>query len=77
MLSIDYGLLVSAYKDGLNNKLVYVLTNLSEQHIQIDLGENDDVMVYTTSAGKDLMFSIQKANKVNVPERSVITIVSK
>ncbi len=73
--SPENGLLVSAYKDLKNGRLVHVLTNLSEQAIIVNMGGSDDVKSYTTDKNSDMEYSTQKSNRIEVPERSVVTIV--
>lgn len=73
--SIENGVLVSAYKDKKKDRLVFVFTNLSEQQRNIDIGPTYQVNVYTTSEDYDLEFSNQKANKISVPKRSVVTVI--
>jgi O-glycosyl hydrolase len=74
--SVD-GILVTAYKDVKEKRLVYVLTNLSEQQSHINLGHSGEVKAYTTDEDSDLEFSIQKAHQVSLPARSVTTLVLK
>jgi len=69
------GILVTAYKDLKEKRLVYVLTNLSEQQVHINLGHSGEVKAYTTDEDSDMKFSIQKAHQVNLPARSVTTLV--
>ena len=70
------GLLVSAYKDPKNTTLVYVLTNLSDKEMQLDLGPKKKVKSYTTDKSHDLGFTMQDLNKVIVPARSVVTVLN-
>ncbi len=69
------GLLVSAYKDLKNGRLVYVLTNLSEKATTVSIGGSDEIKSYTTDKNSDMGYTTQRSNKIAVPERSVVTIV--
>jgi len=73
--SPENGLLVSAYTDLKDERLVYVVTNLSEEPATINIGGSFEVLTYTTDKNSDLGYSMQMSNKVKVPERSVLTIV--
>jgi len=69
------GILVTAYKDVSKKRLVYVLTNLSEHPTLVDLGYSGQVRSYTTDEDSDLEFSIQESSQVQLPARSVTTLV--
>ena len=73
--SAENGVLVSAYKDSANEKLVYVVTNLSEEPATISIGGSFAVKTYTTDRNSDLEYSTQMSGKIHVPERSVLSIV--
>jgi hypothetical protein len=73
--SPENGVLVSAYKDSANEKLVYVVTNLSEEPSTISIGGSKEVKTYTTDRNSDLEYSTQMSGKIHVPERSVLSIV--
>lgn len=70
------GLLVSAYKDPKNTTLVFVLTNLSEKEMQLDLGQKKKVKSYTTDKSHDLGFAMQDLSKIIIPARSVVTVLN-
>ncbi len=74
--SIEDGLLVSAYKDVQNGNLVYVFTNLSQENMDVDFGQGKEVKTYTTNALHNLGFSIQQADRVRIPARSVVTVLN-
>jgi len=69
------GILVSAYKDPQNERMVWVLTNLSERQTYVNLGPHDEVSTYTTDKDSDLEFSVQLARRITLPERSVVSVV--
>jgi hypothetical protein len=73
--SPENGVLVSAYKDSANEKLVYVVTNLSKEPVTISIGGSFQVKTYTTDRNSDLGYSTQMSGKIHVPERSVVSIV--
>ncbi|MCK5704087.1 MAG: hypothetical protein KAI29_23195 [Cyclobacteriaceae bacterium] len=73
---IEDGLLVSAYKDVQNGNLVYVLTNLSQENMNVDIGQDKKIKTYTTDADNNLGFSFQKSNKVKIPARSGVTVLN-
>jgi hypothetical protein len=73
--SPENGLLVSAYQDFETGTLVYVLTNLSEQAVAVSLGGSEQVGCYTTDQQSDMKHSVQMANKLAVPGRSVVTVL--
>jgi len=73
--SIENGLLISAFKNKTNDGLIYILTNLSQEKKQIDLGMHEDVSMYITSEDQNLEHHVAKANKLIIPQRSVVTIV--
>ena len=70
-----YGLLVSAYKDLEKGTLVYVLTNLSEQASTVSIGGSEKILCYTTDHDSDMEYSIQESNKIEIPARSVVTLL--
>lgn len=74
--SSENGILVSAYKDEADGKLVYVLTNLSEEDVTINIGGSYEVKTYTTDRHSDLRYSSQKSGKIHVPGRSLVSIVN-
>lgn len=69
------GILATAYQHVRNKRLVYVLTNLSEHQALINLGHSGKVRSYTTDEDSDLEFSVQKASRITLPARSVVTLV--
>jgi O-glycosyl hydrolase len=69
------GLLVSAYQDLEKGPLIYVLTNLSEQASTVSMGGSEQVRCYTTDHDSDMEYSIQRTDKIVIPERSVVTIL--
>lgn len=73
--SIEDGVLVSAYKDPKKGKMVFVFTNLSGEKQNINIGPTQTVDVYTTSEDYNLGYSKQKANKIMMPKRSVVTVI--
>lgn len=73
--SIKNGLLASAYLNERNNDLVFVLTNLSEDDLTVDLGCAENVKVYTTSTTKSLELTLQNAKNIKLKARSVASIV--
>jgi len=73
--SLENELLASAYQDLETGTLVYVLTNLSEQAVAVRLGGSEMVGCYTTDQQSDMKHSVQMANKLAVPGRSVVTIL--
>jgi O-glycosyl hydrolase len=73
--SPENGLLASAYLDLVKDKVVYVLTNLSEKPVTVNIGGSDQVSSYTTDKNSDMGYSLQRSNRISVPERSVVTIL--
>jgi len=69
------GLLVSAYKDPQKGEQVYVLTNLSEEGVKVDFGQKSKASTYTTDKDRDMEFSEQPLSQVNIPARSVVTVL--
>ena len=69
------GLLVSAYAEPDSDKLVYVFTNLSEQAAAVCAGEDKQVKTYVTDESRNLALEYQMLDKINVPGRSVVTVV--
>ena len=69
------GILASAYKDRENERLVWVLTNLSEHPSHVNLGHAGEASSYTTDKDSNLEFSIQKIEQIMLPARSVVTVV--
>jgi hypothetical protein len=74
--SIEDGLLVSAYRDVKQGRVVTVFTNLSEQARQVHVGPDRQVKTYTTDKNRNLELSIQSLNNIRLPKRSVVTVVS-
>jgi O-glycosyl hydrolase len=74
--SPENGLLVSAYKDPKSGSLVYVFVNLSEDNMKMDLGQGESVRIYTTDKNQSMGFSTQPLNSVNIPSRSVVTVLN-
>lgn len=74
--SPENGLLVSAYKDGEKGTLVYVLTNLSEEASIVSIGGSEKVQCYTTDHDSDMKYSIQESDSIEIPARSVVTILN-
>jgi O-glycosyl hydrolase len=70
------GLLASAYKNSENGRLVYVLTNLSENEMKLDFGQNEKAKTYTTDEKQNMGFALQKLNMVKIPPRSVVTVLN-
>lgn len=70
------GLLASAYQ-GTNGERVVVLVNLSQKGVGCQLGSDQPVDVYTTSASASLEKSRQNAAEITVPARAVITCLWK
>lgn len=81
-LETSKALMVSAYKDQSGN-LVCVLVNYSKepQEVQLQVKNSKKKMkgfrMYETSENSDLAFSGIKAGKIQIPARSIITLVSK
>jgi len=73
--SPESGLMVSAYKDGEKETLVYVLTNLSEKAVTVSIGGSEKVQCYTTDHDSDMEYSIQESGNIEIPARSVITLL--
>ena len=71
----DGRLLISAYKDPNNVDLVCVITNLSENNLIVDFCQEGKAQTYTTDEVRDMGFSLQKMNKVDIPHRSVVTVL--
>jgi len=74
--SIEDGLLVSAYKDAKKGQVVYVFTNLSKQERHVKVSADKQVKTYTTNKQENLGLSLQSLSSVNIPERSVVTVVN-
>jgi len=74
--SPENGLLVSTYKDPNNGSLVYVFVNLSEDTMKVNTGEGEKVNTYTTDKNQNTRFSIQRPNSINIPSRSVVTVLN-
>lgn len=73
--SIEDGLLVSAYLDKEDQKLIFVYTNLSMEDKTIDIGLNDKVKVFVTSKDKSLEHKIESARNISLEARSVSTVI--
>ncbi len=73
--SPENGVLVSAYKNPENGNLVYVLVNLSEDRMEVNMGEDVKVSTYTTDKDHSMGFKTQPLNAVILPARSVITVL--
>jgi len=77
--SPENGVLVSAYKDPANEKLVFVLVNLSEQSVIVDMGTGtgtgEDADTYTTDKNLNMGYSLQPLNRITLPSRSVISVL--
>jgi len=69
------GVLVSAYKDPEEEKLVYVFVNLSEECLDAHMGEDVKVSTYTTDKDHNMGFTTQPLNAVILPARSVVTVL--
>jgi hypothetical protein len=67
------GLLASAYRSG-EGETVIVLTNLSAQEAQCDLGSAKAANVYTTWVGGNLKRSTQCSSNITIPARAVATV---
>jgi hypothetical protein len=74
--SFEDGVLASGYKDT-NGELVLVLVNLSGHEVACNLGTEENVDTYTTSASTNLGKTSQKATSIRVPARAVCTCVMK
>ena len=74
--SPEDGLLVSAYMDSQNERIVYVLTNLSNHPMHVCAGRDKQVKTYTTNTERNLGLSIQSLGNLRIPERSVVTVVN-
>jgi len=74
--SIEDGLQVSAYRDVKGGRIVTVFTNLSEQERQVNMGAHKQVKTYTTDQHNNLALSWQSLRSVNIPGRSVVTVVN-
>lgn len=74
-------LMISAYKDAHNNKLVIVLINMTNENQKLSLPSNlklanNSIKTYTTSSGKNLKFAgLNSADAVTLENRSVMTLV--
>jgi hypothetical protein len=74
-------LMVSAYKDVRNKKLVVVLINMTNENQRLSLPSNlklagKSVKTYTTSRDKNLEFAaLNFAGAVTLEKRSVMTLV--
>ncbi len=73
--SPENGVLVSAYKNPENGNLVYVLVNLSEDRMEVNMGEDVKVSTYTTDKDHSMGFKTQPLNAVILPARSVLTVL--
>ena len=73
--SPENGVLISAYKDPVNGKLVYVFVNLSEQTVNVDMGAGEKARTYTTDEQQSMGFSSQLLNSITLPARSVVTVL--
>ena len=73
--SPENGMLASAYQDLEAGTLVLVLTNLSEQAVTVSIGGSEKVRCYTTDQQSDMKHSVQLSSEVNVPGRSVLTVL--
>ncbi len=74
--SPENGMLVSAYKDLKSGKLVYVVTNLSEQSGLVTIGGTDEIKSYTTDKDSDMEYSVQRSDRIVLPARSMVTIIN-
>jgi len=76
-----YSQMVSAYKDKVNKKVVIVIVNMesSEKNYLLEgvIPANSSTVLtaYTTNASSNLAMSKLKANKINIPAKSVVTLV--
>ncbi len=73
--SPENGVLISAYKDPENGNLVYVLVNLSEETMDVQMGEDGKASTYTTDKNRNMGFLLQPLNAVILPARSVVTVL--
>ena len=73
--SPENGVLISAYKDPVNEKLVYVFVNLSEQTVNVDMGAGEKARTYTTDKHQSMGFSSQPLKGITLPSRSVVTVI--
>ena len=73
--SPENGVLISAYKDPENGNLVYVLVNLSEETMDVQMGEDGKASTYTTDKNRNMGFILQQLNAVILPARSVVTVL--
>jgi O-glycosyl hydrolase len=68
------GVMATAFKGG-KGRLVVVLVNLSKTETRCTLGGHQTVNVYTTEADTNLKHSTQNAAQIELPARSVVTVV--
>lgn len=71
----ENGLLVSAYQDPEKGTLVYVLTNLSEMPSTVSMDGTEKVKCYTTDHDSDMEYSLQESRSIEIPARSVVTLL--
>lgn len=73
--------MISAYKDKINKKIVMVVVNISgdDQKFLLDTSSlaiaGDALQAYTTNASGNLAKSSQKIGDINIPAKSVVTLV--
>ena len=73
--SPENGVLVSAYNDPGNGNLVFVLVNLSEKSVLVDMGIGEDTDTYTTDKNLSMGYSLQPLNRITLPSRSVVSVL--
>ncbi|RLD95318.1 MAG: hypothetical protein DRJ29_03160 [Bacteroidetes bacterium] len=73
--SPENGILISAYKVPESGNIVYVLVNLSEETLDVHMGEDVKVSTYTTDKDHNMGFKTQPLNAVILPARSVVTVL--
>lgn len=75
--SMENGILVSAYLRKSDDTLVFIFTNLSNEDKSIDIGVDQHVDVYVTSANKSLNLTTENARSLPLSARSVSTVILK
>jgi len=76
-------LMISAYKDQIQKKIVVVIINPEQAKKEFQLSDGDKALklsgkllnIYTTDAGNNLKKSVASARKINIAPRSVTTLV--
>ena len=73
--SMGNGVLVSAYLDEQEDRIVYVFTNLSTDEKLIDIGVDQNIDLFVTSKDHSLEHETQNARKLRLKARSVSTAI--